>query len=108
MKAMADDLDDLDVKSDMVNFHQKGLHSESLVLTVTNGLDDLDVKADMVNFLQKRLQSESLVLAMPTMVYDLGVKAEVVIFHQKKLHSDLKCFDDQIHLQAQLQNLGND
>ena len=86
-------------------------NQESLVLLNTkmrvDGLDVPDVKAEVVNFQQKkRLHSESLVLSMPMTVYDLDVKAEVAIFHQKELHSDLKYFDDQIHLQAQLPNLG--
>ena len=84
---------------------------ESLVLLNTkmrvDDLDVLDVKAEVVNFQQKKtLHSENLVLSMPMTVYDLDVKAEVAIFHQKELHSDLKYFDDQIHLQAQLPNLG--
>jgi hypothetical protein len=76
--------------------------------TMADDLDVLDVKAEVVNFQQKRLHSESLALTMPMTVYDLDVKAEVVIFHQKELHSDLKYFDDQIHLQVQLPNLGVD
>ena len=75
--------------------------------TMADDLDDLDVKA-VVIFLQERHRSESLVLTMPMTVYDLDVKAEVVISHQKKLHSDLIYFDDQIHFQAQLPNLGVD
>lgn len=74
--------------------------------TTVDDLDVLDVKVGVVNFLQKRLHSESFDLTMPMMVYDSDVKAEVVVFHQKELHSDLKYFDDQIHLRAQLPNLG--
>jgi hypothetical protein len=76
--------------------------------TMADDLDVLNVKAEEVNFHQKRLHSASLVLMMPMTVYDLDAKAEVVIFHQKKLHSELKYFDDEIHLKVHLPNLGVD
>lgn len=74
MAVSADDLDELDVKAEvMVIFHQNSvLKKRSLVLMMTMTFDDPN---------------------------ELDVKAEVMaIFHQKRLHSDLKYFDVQIHL----------
>lgn len=73
------------------------------MMMVVDDLDDLDVKAEvLVIFHQKRLrlQRESLVLSMMMNASpdELDVKAEAEILQQKKLHLDLKYFDVQIHL----------